>query len=356
MRKLNAGDRIWLENAPPGESLWQLHVADAKGRIVDLEARHARCAHARLEGKTLALLWQDVRCAKSGAGPFDVRVEIKAAAVPNMAAWRLHVRNRSRSWTLWHILFPRLRGLKPGKVPEEDVVIWPEMWGRHTVGWDKMSEVFGGCGGYGKHSMQFMGFTSHGRTFYLGAHDPHHWQKMMFFHPGKVADAPRRGAMHFLLHPSGMTEAGNGYEQTYDIMAGEIAGDWFAAAKFYAAFARQQAWASESPAYSFRGKREEREILLWEQATINPFPSDRVETVNDQPPAKWLAKMKALRQRLKVRMAVHFYNWHQTPFDTNYPEYFPAKRGFKELAAELKAAGIAAMPYINGRLWDQAAA
>ena len=65
--------------------------------------------------------------------------------------------------------------------------------------------------------------------------------------------------------------------------------------------------------------------------------------------------MAALRRRLGVRLAVHMYHWHQTPFDTNYPDYFPVKRGFKALVARLRAAGVVALPYINGRLWDHSA-
>ena len=39
--------------------------------------------------------------------------------------------------------------------------------------------------------------------------------------------------MHFLAYPSGMTEAGNDYAQAYDVVVGDVAGDWFDAAKVY---------------------------------------------------------------------------------------------------------------------------
>jgi len=50
--------------------------------------------------------------------------------------------------------------------------------------------------------------------------------------------------------------------------------------------------------------------------------------------------------------AIHWYNWHQIPFDNDYPHYFPTKEGFAEGVAELQAAGVRIVPYINGRLWD----
>jgi len=66
--------------------------------------------------------------------------------------------------------------------------------------------------------------------------------------------------------------------------------------------------------------------------------------------------MKEAARRFDVPLAVHWYNWHQIPFDVNYPEYFPAKPGFAGGVRELVAAGQTVMPYINGRLWDTAGA
>jgi hypothetical protein len=53
-----------------------------------------------------------------------------------------------------------------------------------------------------------------------------------------------------------------------------------------------------------------------------------------------------------VPVGFHWYNWHQIPFDNDYPHYFPAKEGFAEAVRELREADVYVMPYINGRLWD----
>ena len=356
LKQLSCGRRVWLDNGATGAALWQLHLADAQGRRVDLDGSAASSASARMKGSTLLLEWRGVKDATSGAGSFDVTVTIAPAEESGLTAWRLKVKNRSKGWTIWHLLFPRLSGLVPSKKPAADRVFWPELWGMQATGWEAMTEISGPCGGYGRHAMQFIGFTRDARTLYLGAHDAAQWPKQMVFNPGKATDAPRRAALHFLAHPAGMTEPGNSYAQDYDIVLGELAGDWFDSAKVYAGFARNQAWASTPPTNAFHGPREEREVLVWEQGSINDFPSDRVVTVNGKPAAGWVAEIKELRRRLGVRVAVHMYQWHQTPFDTNYPDYFPIKRGFKELVADLKAGGVVVMPYINGRLYDQAAA
>ncbi len=51
-------------------------------------------------------------------------------------------------------------------------------------------------------------------------------------------------------------------------------------------------------------------------------------------------------------VALHWYAWHQIPFDNDYPHYFPAKPGLAEATRELQQHGVFIMPYINGRLWD----
>jgi hypothetical protein len=63
--------------------------------------------------------------------------------------------------------------------------------------------------------------------------------------------------------------------------------------------------------------------------------------------------MRKFTDALGIPTAVHWYNWHQIPFDNDYPHYFPAKDGFKEAVAEIQKNGDChVMPYINGRLWD----
>lgn len=49
---------------------------------------------------------------------------------------------------------------------------------------------------------------------------------------------------------------------------------------------------------------------------------------------------------------VHQYYWHNYPYDTHYPDYFPAKPGFEEWITEVQSKGCHIVPYINGRLWD----
>lgn len=62
--------------------------------------------------------------------------------------------------------------------------------------------------------------------------------------------------------------------------------------------------------------------------------------------------VKTFCETLDVPVGVHWYQWHEIPFDNDYPHYFPAKPGFKEGVQALHALGCRVVPYTNGRLWD----
>ena len=65
--------------------------------------------------------------------------------------------------------------------------------------------------------------------------------------------------------------------------------------------------------------------------------------------------MTALRSAIEYfgkGVGLHWYQWHHNAFDTDYPDYFPAKDGFAEMVAEAQGLGARVTPYINARLWD----
>lgn len=48
----------------------------------------------------------------------------------------------------------------------------------------------------------------------------------------------------------------------------------------------------------------------------------------------------------------HWYWWHNYPYDSHYPDYFPAKPEFASLIKHIQDKNCHITPYINGRLWD----
>jgi hypothetical protein len=70
------------------------------------------------------------------------------------------------------------------------------------------------------------------------------------------------------------------------------------------------------------------------------------------PPKECVGSVKEFAKFLGPPIGFHWYNWHQIPFDNDYPHYFPTQPGFADGVRELQSSGVFVMPYINGRLWD----
>ncbi len=117
-------------------------------------------------------------------------------------------------------------------------------------------------------------------------------------------------------------------------------GDWFDAARIYRDWVTREAkwW----PELGNGGRADTpewmRNLCAWAQT--------------GGAPADCVAQVKRMQQALGVPIGFHWYNWHEIPFDNDYPHYFPTKPGVAEAVADLQANGVFVMPYINGRLWD----
>ncbi|HUW33167.1 MAG TPA: DUF6259 domain-containing protein [Planctomycetota bacterium] len=334
----------WL--APSGETgapLWSLLAVDREGRRAWLNSANAANAAAVREQAdgVLRLAWTDVCDAKTAAGPFDVAVEIRPhESCAAATAWGIRVENRSDDWTLWGVTFPNLQGLEASARPARDRFFWPDGWGAEYAG-SQMPRLHRRYPRGWETTMQFFGYTRGDRTLYLGVHDPRLTTKDFAFEPPSAGAKKHAGSLAVTAWPEGMTCRGNSLAAEYDVVLAVVAGDWFDAAQIYGSWARRQAFAAVPPAAAAAVPRAAREVHAWQ-----------VMQVPDRPLDQWAALMERLAARLGVLLGIHFYNWHEIPFDTSYPDYFPARAGFRELVARMNALGIVTMPYINGRLWD----
>ena len=97
---------------------------------------------------------------------------------------------------------------------------------------------------------------------------------------------------------------------------------------------------------------------------------DRFNDTQGDPPTV-LQNVMAIKNRLNITgqgLGLHWYEWqcgfddlcvkdhgaHRFKFDTEYPDYFPARRGagFRDIVEQLRAASVYTFPYINGRIFD----
>jgi hypothetical protein len=251
--------------------------------------------------------------------------------------WKLRVENRSASWSVWRVGFPQLALADFGA---QDSVFVPR--GPGEVKRNLGDRTFTYTGKYTDAwcTMQFMAAYREGEHptgLYVAMHDPWGSTKEIVLHRD-----PGLGNVRLRFdHPApDMGRAGNDF-----VLIGEgvwqlLRGDWFDAAKIYKTWARKEAkwW----PRLTAEGRADTprwmRELNVWAQT--------------GGAPEECVPRVENFQKFLGVPVGFHWYNWHQIPFDNDYPHYFPTRTNFAQGVSELQQSRVFVMPYINARLWD----
>ena len=281
-------------------------------------------------------------------GPLTVKLQATLDARASAMRWTMHVTNTGSAWGVWRVIFPQVA---LGKFDEHAVVLVPSGPGELKRGaWD---EAYTYQQPYGQAwcTMQLMAAyaettsRSQATGLYLGVHDPHGSTKDISAQSDPTAQSV---TLAYDIPAPNMGLPGSGYTFSGEAVWQLLRGDWYDAAQIY------RAWASEHarwwPTLGAKGREDTpawtRDLSAWLQAGFEPG------TINGLAPSDSLAPVKRFHELVDVPVALHWYAWHQIPFDNDYPHYFPAKEGFQEGVRELQQTGVYIMPYINGRLWD----
>lgn len=286
-----------------------------------------------LEGQRLQLTW----AGRDAAGPEGLRVEATAKMDSVAAAirWTLRVEPPAE-WVLREVVFPQLSLADLGRDGE---VVFPRGPGEVQRGlWQR---TFSETGHYpsGWCSMQWAAaYDLRRRTgLYLALHDPGASTKDI-----RLQSQPALAAVEvsFAHPPPGLDEPGRTYVLPGEAVWQLLRGDWFDAARIYRDWVRLQAnwWPKPGPDGRVDTPAWMRELPVW--------------ALSSGPPPGVVGPVKRFAAGLGVPVGLHWYNWHQIPFDNDYPHYFPTVDGFPEAVADLQRNSVSVMPYINGRLWD----
>lgn len=186
--------------------------------------------------------------------------------------------------------------------------------------------------------VQFLAMTDRSGGVYVAAHDPTACTKNLRLE----SDGSCNGLRMWLEIPApDASRPGNDFQLDGEAVIAAVGGGWWPATQLYRRWLAAHApwWPEPEDEFS----RSDRppwldDISIW--------------ALTGGTPEQVVAPVKAFAEYMGLPTAVHWYNWHQIPFDNDYPHYFPTKEGFAEGVAELQAAGVRVVPYINGRLWD----
>lgn len=138
-------------------------------------------------------------------------------------------------------------------------------------------------------------------------------------------------------------------------------GDWYDAAMLYADFVQKKAeWLPEidadgRPDTAARFKNIP--FFLCDYIPNSPSQRDNrpmsLSAGSDiYSPNYWYEAPIQLQKELGVPIGYHVYNWHEIPFNIEYPHFLPAKKAFTDHLAELHAHDITVFPYINAVSWE----
>jgi hypothetical protein len=270
----------------------------------------------------------------------DLLIYVRVAADPATASfhWTMEVLRTPKTWSLWRIVFPQvsIADLGPSGavfVPQAPGLVQHGVWqrpykytGTYPSGWCTMP-LLAAYEENRKTGLSLAILDRFGSTKDLLA-ESH----------------PKDGTLTLAVdHPvPNMGEPAGYYKHDGEAEWRLVRGDWFDVAIAYREWVKHAFWYSRG-VYGSRGISHEtppwmREFSVW--------------ALSGGSSAECVPQVKAFTRFLGPPAAVHWYNWHQIPFDNDYPHYFPAKPGFAEGVRELQSSGIYVMPYINGRLWD----
>lgn len=280
-----------------------------------------------------SLAWSDAR--QDGLEGLGVEVQAAPDAAAGAIRWTLRAAPPA-AWQLRQVVFPQVAVADLGQDAD---VVFPRGPGEVQRGLWQRAFRYAGRYPNGWTSMQWLAAydTARNTGLYVALHDPAAATKEIELHSRPAEQAVDFAFAHW---PPGMDQPGNAFQLSGEAVWQVLRGDWFDAAQLYRQWAREHAqwW----PALGTDGRSDTplwmRELPAWALASGAP--------------ASVVPQVKRFAEALGVPVGVHWYNWHQIPFDNDYPHYFPTRDGFAQGVAELQQLPVYVMPYINGRLWD----
>lgn len=347
LAKIMGGDRCFFEGSQP---LFRFLVAGREEGAITGDAYAGPLSINEREMGTVVEVassdrWQTITNAVSGdtttitlAGSErapGVTILLQATCRDGEIAWAVSMLNSNEKLTVMELEYPA-----PSFTIDDKLMIFtPHHSGVVTEA--QRGKPFYYTEEYPTHegAMQYMAAYTPGENkkgLYFGIHDPRAAFKKMYCKNDDVAFN-----MAVSYYGEDITSGANAFSPAGRALWKLFDGDWYDATMIY------------------------RDFVMTE---VSWLPKQKDGYLQDTP--EWMLKMPhwwnhragnddsyidvilEAQADLGVPSGVHFYNWHEIPFDNDYPNYFPAKECFLSSFHKMQQAGMRVMPYINGRLWD----
>lgn len=309
--------------------LWSLLLsAGAVSRAIDASAANVRCSITPGTGKSgLVLRWS----ADGDWKALDVRSDITLA--DGKISLGLAVKGMPDA-ALTEVIFPRWK-FSALESPDDDVLAIAARSGVLHRSPTIRPVSHGVTHPYptGEINMAFAAQYDDKSGVYFAAEDPKGSFKYFEVQSG---DGEVRHAVRWTV---GGIAIGNSYSLPGKAALAVFTGDWFDASRMYRTWVRREAkW---MPPMNDNGRTDTpqwfKDIGIWALGSSSDILASNTARMADY---------------ARVPAAIHWYSWHNAPFDNDYPNYFPERPVFRDGISLLHASNVKVMPYINGRLWD----
>lgn len=318
-----ADGRNWI-GKPTDGALWKIAYAGPDGKVEEIGSDNAELIGVAHSKNGLEFAWEV--CV--GTEDREVVIEVDAKKGKPLASWSLTA-EAPDGWKVTRADFPI--------IPDISMDVAKKM--AAPLGWGMEYDVKPGMGFEATYpsmsaAMQFLAFYGTGKALYIGTHDPQANHKVY------SAKADEHGASYTCANWPGLPEKSGGeYKLPYEAVIGVVDGGWYEAAQVYREFALKAPWSKAGPVSKRPIPQWLKDNDLWLRVEFG------YEGIADV--------CKRAREFFDdVPTTLHWYKWHEIPYDTLYPDYFPTRPGFADGVKSLQAQGFHVMPYINGRIVD----
>lgn len=269
----------------------------------------------------------------------------------NRIAWTVEAINTSADYTIYWCNYPRLH---------------------HATGesWDLFYPIGGGAveknfnctdcfkigsypGGLSYPMAYYAIYPSdgNGTGIYYGIHDPDGGYKDFTACSTSVGGQMRLNSKFAAIN---IGEPSNGFALPGKAVWQAFDGDWYDAAEIYRQYIETKCdWMPKAPRTDIPEWMQD--IPFW---IMDWLPMDSGElpvslrTGAEITANSWYEVPIKLREEVGVPIGYHMYNWHNNPFNNDFPHFLPPRPIMKPGVEKLQKAGIRVMPYINILLWD----
>lgn len=281
----------------------------------------------------------------------DITLTIRGLYDETGISWYSSVCNDNCEWSVISVTYPMLK-MRSEKfelfVPDGSGIVIKDA---ATRGYESKHRYPGGV-----IVMQYFAVYNEGGGIYIGIEDGRGSTKEF-----SVTASDHCVSIESAFYGINSASAANSFNLSGCCRWQYIGGDWYDASMIYANFVKKSAdWL---PQIESDGRADTpqrfKDVPFWVSDYIPNSASQ-----GDNKPMKlsagsdlyrkdyWVDAVIELQKKLDVPIAYHVYNWHQIPFNIEYPHFLPAKDEFIERAKKLRKQPIYVLPYINAGSWE----